>query len=85
MKRIVWFVVLKVLECAAVFFVGWFYWWLAGVAPTEDVPRVVNAFFFYPILTFILIVVLRALVWVVVWVIRKNLEWSHRLSGKDKL
>jgi len=82
MKRIVWFVVLKVLECAAVFFVGWFYWWLAGHWGSTGTERYVGAFLIYPFLTFIIVSTLVLAVAGVVWLIRKNNEWSKRLSGE---
>jgi len=82
MKRIVWFVVLKVLECAAVFFLGWFYWWLAGYWGATGTERCIGAFLIYPFLSFILISALVLAGYGVAWLIRKNIEWSKRLSGE---
>ena len=84
MKRIAWFVVLKVLECAALFFVGWFYWWLAGRGGEVGTERYITAFMGFPILTAVIIAILILIVAGICWIIRQNIKWSKRLSEWGK-
>ena len=82
MKKIVWFVILKVAEIVGVIIVlGWTYWWLSQFMGFDTFgERMGFAFVALPVLTLCAVIGIWAAYFGILRLIKKNLEWVERLS-----